>query len=399
MLKHMMDALTEIYPHIPVCVHLDHGNEPGTCMTAIQSGFTSVMMDGSLKADGKTPGDWDYNVGVTKTVTDMAHLGGISVEGELGVLGSLETGMGDKEDGHGAEGKLSHDQLLTNPDEAVKFVKETKVDALAIAMGTSHGAYKFTRKPDGEVLAMNVIEEIHRKLPNTHLVMHGSSSVPQDLQDIINKFGGKMKPTWGVPVEEIQRGIKNGVRKINIDTDNRMAMTGQIRKILAETRRVRSAQISEAGDGSDDQALQAAPGRVRHGRPCLENQAAAGLRDGQALQGRQARSEDRLETRIGDQSRFLRQGCFGRSTCRSARCATSSSSLAGVSYVRSIARRGLMSRPTACRPISRQGLPLIRRFSLRSVWPQRCRSGPGHGWPANAPWEIVSARRSTAAGR
>jgi len=234
MLKHMMDAVTEIYPHIPVCVHLDHGNEPATCMTAIQAGFTSVMMDGSLKADGKTPGDWAYNVGVTKAVTDMAHLGGISVEGELGVLGSLETGEGEKEDGHGFEGKLSHDQLLTNPDEAVKFVQETKVDALAIAMGTSHGAYKFTRKPDGKVLAMNVIEEIHKKLPNTHLVMHGSSSVPQDLQDIINKFGGKMKPTWGVPVEEIQRGIKNGVRKINIDTDNRMAMTGQIRRILAE---------------------------------------------------------------------------------------------------------------------------------------------------------------------
>jgi fructose-bisphosphate aldolase, class II len=211
MLKHMMDAVTEIYPQIPVCVHLDHGNGPDTCMTAIQAGFTSVMMDGSLKADGKTAADWDYNVGVTKTVTDMAHLGGISVEGELGVLGSLETGMGDKEDGHGAEGKLSHDQLLTNPDEAVKFVKETKVDALAIAMGTSHGAYKFTRKPDGDILAMNVIEEIHRKLPNTHLVMHGSSSVPQDLQDIMN-----------------------GVRKINIDTDNRMAMTGQIRRILKE---------------------------------------------------------------------------------------------------------------------------------------------------------------------
>jgi fructose-bisphosphate aldolase class II len=234
MLRHMMDAVTEIYPQIPVCVHLDHGNAPATCMTAIQAGFTSVMMDGSLKTDGKTAADWDYNVGVTRKVADMAHLGGISVEGELGVLGSLETGMGDKEDGHGAEGKLSHDQLLTNPDEAVKFVKETKVDALAIAMGTSHGAYKFTRKPDGDILAMNVIEEIHRKLPNTHLVMHGSSSVPQDLQDIINANGGKMKPTWGVPVSEIQRGIKNGVRKINIDTDNRMAMTGQIRKVLSE---------------------------------------------------------------------------------------------------------------------------------------------------------------------
>jgi fructose-bisphosphate aldolase class II len=215
-------------------VHLDHGNDPSSCMTAIQAGFTSVMMDGSLKADAKTPADWDYNVGVTKTVTDMAHLGGISVEGELGVLGSLETGMGEAEDGHGAEGKLSHDQLLTNPDEAVKFVRETKVDALAIAMGTSHGAYKFTRKPDGSVLAMNVIEEIHRKLPNTHLVMHGSSSVPEELQEIINRYGGRMKPTWGVPVEEIQRGIKNGVRKINIDTDGRMAMTGQIRRVLQE---------------------------------------------------------------------------------------------------------------------------------------------------------------------
>ncbi|NVO16025.1 MAG: fructose-bisphosphate aldolase class II [Rhodoplanes sp.] len=234
MLKHMMDAVTEIYPQIPVCVHLDHGNGPATCVTAMQAGFTSVMMDGSLKEDGKTPGDWAYNVGVTKRVVDMAHLGGVSVEGELGVLGSLETGMGDKEDGHGAEGKLSHDQLLTNPDEAVKFVAETKVDALAIAMGTSHGAYKFTRKPDGDILAMSVLEEIHRRLPGTHLVMHGSSSVPQDLQDIINKFGGQMKPTWGVPIEEIQRGIKNGVRKINIDTDNRMAMTGQIRKVFSE---------------------------------------------------------------------------------------------------------------------------------------------------------------------
>ena len=234
MLKHMMDAVTEIYPHIPVCVHLDHGNEAATCMTAIQAGFTSVMMDGSLKADGKTPADWDYNVAVTKQVTGMAHLGGISVEGELGVLGSLETGEGDKEDGHGAEGKLSHDQLLTNPDEAVKFVKETKVDALAIAMGTSHGAYKFSRKPDGDILAMHVIEEINKKLPNTHLVMHGSSSVPQDLQDVINAFGGKMPQTWGVPVAEIQRGIKHGVRKINIDTDNRMAMTGAIRKVFAE---------------------------------------------------------------------------------------------------------------------------------------------------------------------
>ena len=234
MLRHMMDAVVEIYPHIPVCVHLDHGNEPATCMTAIQSGFTSVMMDGSLKADGKTPGDWAYNVDVTRQVTTMAHYGGISVEGELGVLGSLESGMGEAEDGHGAEGVLSHDQLLTDPDEALKFVIETKVDALAVAMGTSHGAYKFTRKPDGDVLAMHVIEAIHRKLPNTHLVMHGSSSVPEELQEIINRFGGKIKPTWGVPVEEIQRGIRNGVRKINIDTDCRMAITGQIRRVLTE---------------------------------------------------------------------------------------------------------------------------------------------------------------------
>ncbi|MBY3384063.1 class II fructose-bisphosphate aldolase [Rhizobium laguerreae] len=234
MLKHIMDAVVEIYPHIPVCVHLDHGNAPSSCITAIQAGFTSVMMDGSLKADAKTPADWDYNVGVTKQVTEMAHLGGVSVEGELGVLGSLETGMGEAEDGHGAEGKLSQDQLLTNPDEAVKFVRETRVDALAVAMGASHGAYKFSRKPDGSVLAMNVIEEIHRKLPNTHLVMHGSSSVPIELQEIINQYGGQMKPTWGVPVEEIQGGIKNGVRKINIDTDVRMAMTGQVRRILQE---------------------------------------------------------------------------------------------------------------------------------------------------------------------
>lgn len=236
MLAKMIDALEEMYPQIPLCLHLDHGNEEATCATAIRYGFTSVMMDGSLKADGKTPGDWDYNVGVTRTVTGMAHLGGISVEGELGVLGSLETGMGDKEDGHGAEGKLSHDQLLTNPDEAVKFVKETKVDALAIAMGTSHGAYKFTRRPDGEILAMRVVEEIHTRLPNTHLVMHGSSSVPQPLQDMFNQFGGEMPQTWGVPVEEIVRGIKHGVRKVNIDTDCRLAMAAAFRKVAVQSK-------------------------------------------------------------------------------------------------------------------------------------------------------------------
>ncbi len=233
-LKHLIDAMAEMYPHIPVCMHQDHGNSPATCATALQYGFTSVMMDGSLEADGKTPASYEYNVDVTRQVCDMAHWVGASVEGELGVLGSLETGMGEKEDGHGFEGKLDHSQLLTDPDQAVDFVSKTNVDALAIAMGTSHGAYKFTRKPDGEVLAMNVIEEIHRRLPNTHLVMHGSSSVPEDLQDLINRYGGEMPQTWGVPVEEIQRGIKHGVRKVNIDTDNRMAITAAIRKAFHE---------------------------------------------------------------------------------------------------------------------------------------------------------------------
>src|SRR6201986_439298 len=234
MLARMIDALEEMHPQIPLCLHQDHGNEEATCATAIKYGFTSVMMDGSLKADGKTPADYAYNVDITRRVVEMAHWIGASVEGELGVLGSLEQGGGEQEDGHGVEGKVSHDQLLTDPDQAVDFVRATKVDALAIAMGTSHGAYKFSRKPDGDILSMRVVEEIHRRLPNTHLVMHGSSSVPQDLQEIINKYGGEMPQTWGVPVEEIQRGIKNGVRKINIDTDNRMAMTGQIRKILSE---------------------------------------------------------------------------------------------------------------------------------------------------------------------
>ncbi|HLZ82417.1 MAG TPA: class II fructose-bisphosphate aldolase [Caulobacteraceae bacterium] len=234
-LAKLIEALVELHPSIPVCMHQDHGNNEATCATAIQYGFTSVMMDGSLKADAKTPADYDYNVGVTRRVVDMAHWVGASVEGELGCLGSLESGMGEKEDGHGFEGKLSHDQLLTDPDQAVDFVRATEVDALAIAMGTSHGAYKFTRKPDGAVLAMGVIEEIHRRLPNTHLVMHGSSSVPQDLQDEINRYGGAMPQTWGVPVEEIQRGIRHGVRKINIDTDNRMAMTAAIRRVLTKS--------------------------------------------------------------------------------------------------------------------------------------------------------------------
>ena len=234
-LRHLMLAAAELYPNIPIVMHQDHGNSADTCQSAIDNGFTSVMMDGSLKEDGSTPGDYDYNVKVTKTVVDSAHKQGVSVEGELGCLGSLESGTGEQEDGHGATEELSHDQLLTDPDEAEQFVKDTGVDALAVAIGTSHGAYKFTKKPTGDVLAMDRIEEIHKRLPNCHLVMHGSSSVPQELQDIINKYGGAMKPTYGVPVEEIQKGIKHGVRKVNVDTDNRMAITGAIRKVFAET--------------------------------------------------------------------------------------------------------------------------------------------------------------------
>jgi fructose-bisphosphate aldolase class II len=233
-LARLIDALVDLYPHIPVCMHQDHGNSPATCATAIQYGFTSVMMDGSLMADARTPSSYEYNVDVTRRVTEMAHACGVSVEGELGVLGNLETGMGEAEDGHGFEGKLDHSALLTDPEQAAEFVRETKVDALAVAMGTSHGAYKFSRKPDGDVLAMDVIENIHRLLPDTHLVMHGSSSVPQDLQDIINQYGGEMPQTWGVPIAEILRGIDHGVRKVNIDTDNRMAITGAIRKVFAE---------------------------------------------------------------------------------------------------------------------------------------------------------------------
>jgi fructose-bisphosphate aldolase class II len=233
-LARLIDALVEIYPHIPVCMHLDHGNNLATCATAIQNGFTSVMMDGSLREDGATPADYAYNADITRKIVEMAHAAGVSVEGELGVLGSLETGMGEQEDGHGATEKLSEHQLLTDPEEAERFVTDTGVDALAVAMGTSHGAYKFTRAPDGDVLAMDVIEAIHKRLPNTHLVMHGSSSVPQELCDIINANGGDIKPTWGVPIAEIQRGIRHGVRKINIDTDLRLAITGTIRKVFQE---------------------------------------------------------------------------------------------------------------------------------------------------------------------
>lgn len=236
MLRHMVQALAEMNPDIPVVMHQDHGNNDATCLSAIRHGFTSVMMDGSLEEDMKTPASFEYNVEITKRVTAAAHAVGASVEGELGVLGSLETGEAAEEDGSGASGKLSQDQLLTDPDQAVDFVLKTKCDALAIACGTSHGAYKFSRKPDGDILSIATIEAINKKLPNTHLVMHGSSSVPQYLQDLINEYGGEMPQTYGVPIEEIEKGIKFGVRKVNIDTDCRMAITGQYRKIAQQKR-------------------------------------------------------------------------------------------------------------------------------------------------------------------
>ncbi len=234
MLVKMVEAAEEMNPNIPICLHQDHGNNGATCFSALQAGFTSVMMDGSLEADGKTPASYEYNEDITKYVTDVAHDVGASVEGELGCLGSLETGMGEAEDGHGFEGALSMDMLLTDPDEAAKFVKATQCDALAIAMGTSHGAYKFSKKPTGDILAMDRVEAINKRIPNTHLVMHGSSSVPQELQDLFNEFGGGMPQTYGVPIEEITKGIKFGVRKVNIDTDCRIAMTGQWRRIAQE---------------------------------------------------------------------------------------------------------------------------------------------------------------------
>ncbi|MDO9710545.1 class II fructose-bisphosphate aldolase [Paracraurococcus lichenis] len=236
MLKAMVEAAVATWPDVPVCLHLDHGDRTATCLSAIQHGFTSVMMDGSLREDGKTPADYDYNVAVTAKVAELAHSVGVSVEGELGCLGSLESGHGEQEDGHGAEGTLSREQLLTDPDQARDFVARTGVDALAVAIGTSHGAYKFTREPTGDILAIEVVRAIHALLPNTHLVMHGSSSVPQELQDIFNAHGGQMPQTWGVPVAEIQEGIRHGVRKINIDTDCRIAMAGQFRKVAQEKR-------------------------------------------------------------------------------------------------------------------------------------------------------------------
>ncbi len=233
-LRHLILAAIEQYPDIPVCMHQDHGSSPGVCLRSIQLGFSSVMMDGSLMEDMKTPSTYEYNVDVTRRVVEMAHAGGVSVEGELGCLGSLETGMAGEEDGSGAEGVLSKEQLLTDPDQAADFVKQTGVDALAIAIGTSHGAYKFTRPPTGDILAIDRIKAIHERIPGTHLVMHGSSSVPQEWLKIINEYGGDMGETYGVPVEEIVEGIRNGVRKVNIDTDLRMASTGAVRKFLAE---------------------------------------------------------------------------------------------------------------------------------------------------------------------
>ena len=233
-LRHLILAAVEEFPEIPVVMHQDHGTSPAVCQRSIQLGFSSVMMDGSLREDGKTPSDYDYNVDVTRTVVDMAHACGVSVEGELGCLGSLETGQAGEEDGVGAEGTLSHDQMLTDPEEAADFVAKTGVDALAIACGTSHGAYKFTRPPTGDILAIDRIKAIHARIPDTHLVMHGSSSVPQDWLAIINEFGGEIPETYGVPVEQIVEGIKYGVRKVNIDTDLRLASTGAIRRFLAQ---------------------------------------------------------------------------------------------------------------------------------------------------------------------
>lgn len=235
-LRHMILAAVEEFPEIPIVMHQDHGVTPATCQRSIQLGFTSVMMDGSLEGDGKTPSSYEYNVEVTRLTVDMAHACGVSVEGELGCLGSLETGQAGEEDGVGAEGTLSHDQLLTDPEEAAQFVDATKVDALAIACGTSHGAYKFTRPPTGDILAIDRIREINRRIPNTHLVMHGSSSVPQEWLAIINEYGGEIPETYGVPVEQIQEGIKHGVRKVNIDTDLRLASTGAVRRFLAENK-------------------------------------------------------------------------------------------------------------------------------------------------------------------
>jgi fructose-bisphosphate aldolase class II len=290
-IKHLIQAAVEAYPNIPLVMHQDHGQSPAICQGAINLGFGSVMMDGSLREDGKTPASFDYNVEVTRKVVDMAHAVGVTVEGELGCLGNLETGDAGEEDGIGAEGKLDHSQMLTDPEEAAVFVKATQLDALAIAIGTSHGAYKFSRKPTGDILAISRVKEIHTRIPNTHLVMHGSSSVPQDLLDIINQYGGKMKQTYGVPVEEIQEAIKHGVRKINIDTDIRMAMTGAVRKFLAENpdkfdarewlkpareaAKARSASSATWSSAARARPARSRPSRWRHGAPLFSRRAGA----------------------------------------------------------------------------------------------------------------------------
>ena len=263
-LRHLIQAAAELYPQIPIAMHQDHGNSFGTCMSAMMQRFTSVMIDGSLEEDGKTPSSYEYNVAVTKKVVEAAHLLGVTVEGELGCLGSLESGKGDKEDGHGFEGALDKSKLLTDPEQAEEFVALTGVDALAVAIGTSHGAYKFTRKPTGDILAMDVIEEIHRRLPNAHLVMHGSSAVPAELVAIINAYGGDMQRAYGVPIEEVQRGIKHGVRKVNIDTDNRLAITGAIRKVFGEK------------PGEFDPRKYLGPAREAMARECVKRMVAFG---------------------------------------------------------------------------------------------------------------------------
>ena len=294
-LRHLILAAIEEWPHIPVVMHQDHGASPAVCQRSIQLGFSSVMMDGSLKEDMKTPATYEYNVDVTKRVVDMAHACGVSVEGELGCLGSLETGMAGEEDGSGAEGKLDHSQLLTDPDEAADFVKKTGVDALAIAIGTSHGAYKFTRPPTGDILAIERIKQIHKRIPNTHLVMHGSSSVPQDWLKMINTYGGDMGQTYGVPVEEIVQGIKHGVRKVNIDTDLRMSSTGAVRKFLAENKKEFDPRkwLAASTKGMKDICKAALPGLWlrRHG---LQDQAGVARGNDQALRQGRARSEDQL---------------------------------------------------------------------------------------------------------
>ena len=294
MFAKMMEALELMYPEIPLCIHQDHGERVSTCLSAIQNGFTSVMMDGSLKEDGKTPGNFDYNVAITSEVARLAHMVGASVEGELGCLGSLETGHGEAEDGHGFEGKLDRKSLLTDPDEASVSSMETRVDALAVAIGTSHGAYKFTRKPTSDVLAMDVIEKIHAKLPNTHIVMHGSSSVPEEYRALFNENGGEMRETYGVPVEEIVRGIKH--RRAQGQYRHRPAPRRH-RGISPRRQQaqvgIRSAQVPETGDGRDGQSVPRPVRSFRLRRPGCADQGQADERNGSRLRQRRARSGDR----------------------------------------------------------------------------------------------------------